>query len=134
MRSAVGGVGFSDKLLVPCNWKGFERTEAQGWLVLQLLLLYRQMEGGEPLGQGLEGRLPLQPGQGSTQAVMDPGAKGHMGVGISGDVKLVGLRNLLGSRLAEAMTHLTRSSVRMTCALLSTSWVAMRWMDLTGGS
>src|SRR5712691_9812626 len=63
-------------------------------MVLQMLGLQRELV--KPLGQGLEALLPLQPGQGGAQAVMDARPEGHMGVRIAGDVKPVRLREHFG--------------------------------------
>src|SRR5918911_2443626 len=54
------------------------------------------MQGGEPLGQRLEALLPLQPGQGGAKAVMDARPEGHVGVGMSRNVKAVRFREHLG--------------------------------------
>src|SRR5713101_8887153 len=64
--------------LLPGHWQGCERTERHAGLVFQLLCF--SMQGGEPLRQGFEGLLTLQPGQSRSKAVMDPRPKGHVRV------------------------------------------------------
>jgi hypothetical protein len=78
--------------LIPGNWQSFEGTEGDTGLVFQLFHLRFQVEGGEALRQSLEGLLPFHAGQVCSQAVMNARPKGHMGVGIPVDVKLVRLR------------------------------------------
>src|SRR4029450_13939323 len=79
---------------MPRDRQAYQGAESIAGMVLQVLGL--QGELVEPLRQGLEGLLPLQPGQGGAQAVMDARPEGHMGVRIAGNVKLVRLREYPG--------------------------------------
>src|SRR5882672_9786355 len=54
------------------------------------------MQDGEPLWQGFEGLLALQPCQGCSKAVMDPRPKSHMRVRVTRDVKGLRIRKYLG--------------------------------------
>ena len=92
---------------MPRDRQAYQGTESSAGIVLQMLSL--QGELVELLGQGLEGLLPLQPGQGGAQAVMDARPAGRMGVRIAGNVKRSGSGNTLGSRLAAKMNHRSRS-------------------------
>src|SRR5437870_5741308 len=79
--------------LRPRDREGFERPEDDARLVFQLLRL--QVQGGEPLHQGLKRLLPLHPRQGRPQTMMDARPKGDMQVRGPGDVKLLRRGELL---------------------------------------